>query len=147
MPYVYAAYRRGCIEAAEPGMEVGVFIEWMMTQFAQIYNSGGEVVTFVAETPEHGQIPVGLATLEYQGKIAYPHALWFPDASSRNKLEISVSFFLELKKEHTGLVISAAKTERFFMYLSKYGILRKVGKLRDWYGDKVHATLFQTVGH
>jgi hypothetical protein len=146
MPYAYAAYKRGSIGGAEEGLDPAGFSAWLNQELVQILQGGGQVITFLSDTPEHGRIPVGMATLEFQGKIAYPHALWFPDASARNRLEIAVSFFVELKKDHIGLVAVGAPQEKFFTYLGKYGVLRKVGKLRDWYGDKVHATLFQTVG-
>ena len=128
-------------------MDVIALTMWVTERVQSVINGGGEVVTMLGDTPGHGRIPVGVVTLEYHGKIAYPHALWFPDASPRNKLEIGLAFFLELKKDHTGMVFSAAENEGYFNHLCTYGLLRKVGKVRDWYEDKVHATLYQTVGN
>lgn len=129
------------------GMDAMTFNAWFTSVLMPIIEGGGEVITLVGRTVEYGEIPVGVATLEYHGQIAYPHHIWYPDASPRNKLEITLAFLLELKKSYVGFVMVEKKNENFFRHLGKFGVLRKVGKLYDWFGPKDHATLFQTVGN
>lgn len=128
-------------------MDALTFNAWLMDIITPIMEAGGEVVAMMGKHAVYGEIPLGVATLEYRGKIAYPHAVWFPDASARDRLEIGLAFFIELKKNHMGWVTAEAKDEKYFNHLGKYGVVRKVGKLRDYFSDGVHATLYQTVGH
>lgn len=62
-------------------------------------------------------------------------------------MEIGLAFFLELKKKNIGMVVSDKTNEPYFLHLCKYGVLRKVGQLWDWYEDGDRVKLFQTVGH
>lgn len=127
-------------------MDAVTFSSWITEILMPVMESGGEVITLIGKTATHGEIPLGIATLEYRGKIAYPHAVWFPDSSPRDRLEIGLAFFIELKKNHQAWVTTEAKNETYFEHLGGYGVLRKVGKLRDYFDDG-HATLYQTVGH
>jgi hypothetical protein len=125
-------------------MDASGFSAWLVDW---LLNSGLEVITLFAQTAQHGEIPVGLAFIQYQGKTAWPHAIWFPDASVRNKMEITAAFFIELKKNHEILITSERKNEPWFNHLCKYGLIRKVGKLHDWWGKKDHAMLYHSVGN
>ena len=153
-PYAWAAYKRGAFkpeewEGLEPDWDAPTFTAWLFEQLRIFMAVGGDVVTLIGTTKvkdETRNIPLGLAVIEYKGKVAYPHAIWFPDSSPRNRLEIGLAFFLELKKNNTGLVISDKKNEAFFLHLCKYGVLRRVGQLWDWYEDGDRVKLFQTVG-
>ena len=80
------------------------------------------------------------------GKLASPHVIWYPEASPRNKVEVGVLVFRELKKEALVLVAPKEEFEPYFRHLAKYGLLRVVGKIRDYFGEGQHTTLFQSVG-
>lgn len=141
---------RGAFDAMEElpeGMDALAFNAWFTSILMPIVESGGEVITMVGRTVKHGEIPLGVATLEYHGQIAYPHHIWYPDASPRNKLEITLAFLLELKKSYVAFVFAEKKDENFFRHLGKFGVLRKVGKIYEWFGPKQDATLFQSVGN
>lgn len=147
--FAWAAYKRGALDTVgdlDKDMDASAFSAWLIERVSPVVQGGGDAVTMLANTPEHGEIPVGLAMISYHGGIAWPHALWFPDASARNKLEVGLAFFIELKKNAKVLITSDRGDEPYFLHLCKYGVLRKVGKLHEWF-DPAHATLFQSVGH
>ena len=111
---------------------------------------GGEVVAATADTPG-GHIPVAMATIEYQDGKAFPHAIWFPEASPRNKLELGLKLFIALKNNY--LVLVTARTPKnsksadvkFFEHLGKYGVLRRAGTIWGYFGSD-SAVLFHSVG-
>lgn len=109
-------------------------------------NTGGEVVVPLCETPV-GEIPVGVISIAYNEHRAYPHAVWFPEATPRLRLEVIVKFLVELKKKNLVLITSEEKDLRFFRHLCRYGLLKSVGKIFGYGGDNVDVMLFQSVGH
>lgn len=146
IPYAWAAYKRGCFEEAgdiPEDMDAPTFSAWFVTW---LYESQFEAITLTANTTGHGTIPVGLMIVQYQGQIAWPHAVWFLESTPRNRLEITLSFLVELKKKYDVLITVAPMHRRFFLHLCDYGVLRKVGLLKKWIGNDNY-TLFQTVGH
>lgn len=110
--------------------------------------SGGlsEILTVFARGPE-GVMPVGLITVQYADRLAFPHVYWFPWCTPRNKVEIGVRFFIQLKKNHLVLVTTDDGPDmKYFSHLCDYGLLRAVGKIRDYYAEGQGAMLFQSVG-
>lgn len=81
--------------------------------------------------------------------LAEPHVLWFPWASKRNKLECTVGFLVELKKRVPFFIPAMERDVSFFRHVGKYGVLRQVGKWRDWpmFKNGENAVIFQSVGH
>jgi hypothetical protein len=91
------------------------------------------------------KIPIAVFSVVPMFKYVEPHITWFPEASSRDRLEGSVKFLCELKREIPFLIVSRQRDRTFFEHLCKYGVIRTVGKLRDHYGKGGHASLFQSV--
>lgn len=126
------------------GLHLGKWLSSLMDQ-------GGQVIVLRAQT-EKGVIPVGIVVIEYNDDNANPEAFWFPEATPRNKVEAGLHLMLELKKEHRVFITVPGHTKqrtpewKFLLHLCKYGVLRPVGTIRDQYGEKSHATLFQSVG-
>lgn len=150
IPYAWAAYRRGAFDVIpdlEPDMDAMAFSAWLTEKLSALIAGGGEAIAVLADTPNHGRIPTGLAVIEYDGNLAYPHVLWYPDASPRSKLEATLAFMIRLKKNKLVLVRGADRDVGYLSHLCKYGVMRKVGKIRDYFADGTHATLFQSVGH
>jgi len=146
IPYAWAAYKRGCFKEVgdiPEDMDASAFSAWIVNW---IWASQFEAVTFLAKTPDHGVIPVGIVVIQYLGQIALPHAVWFNEASARNRVETSLAFLVELKKRFDVLITARGKNRRFFLHLCDYGVLRKVGLLKEWVEGE-STTLFQTVGH
>ena len=152
-PFAWAAYRRGVfndISDFPDGLEVADFTAHLADTALTVVRMGGEVIVAIASTPQ-GDIPLALVTVEYSDGKAFPHALWFPEASYRNKLELGLTLFIALKQRH--LVLVTAKTPRgekssdvkFFEHLGKYGVLRRIGTIHGYFGPGQNAVIFQSV--
>lgn len=113
---------------------------------ANLMEKGGEGYIGIARKGEK-DIPVCLCLIEYQQNRAYPNVWWFPEANARNRIELGVKFIIELKAEFLVLIpVEQAKKREvaYFSHLCKYGLLRKVGTIREYFpGGK--AVLFQSV--
>ncbi len=110
---------------------------------AELMEKGGE--GYIGMARKDGKdIPVCLCLIEYQQNRAYPNVWWFPEATPRNKIELSVKFLIELKAEFLVLIPSKEHEVAYFSHLSYYGLLRKVGTIREYFPDG-KAILFQSV--
>lgn len=133
-------------------MDVAEFTAKLAGRSMEMMRAGHEAAIGLARKGE-GMIPVELISIEYSGNVAMPHVVWFPEASSRNRLELGLKLFMSLKKQHLVLInIVSQKGEksadvRFHEHLCKYGVLRRVGTIRDYYGADVNNVLFQSVGN
>ena len=108
-----------------------------------LVEKGGE--GFIGLAKKDGRdIPICLCLIEYQQKRAYPQVWWFPEAAPRNKIELSVKFLIDLKAEFLVLIPAKQHEVAYFSHLCKYGILRKVGTIREYFPDS-KAVLFQSV--
>ena len=91
-PFAYAAYRRGIFNHI-PDFPGGLHADEVDAQLANtvlvVKEMKGEVWVAIANTSK-GEIPLALVTVEYSDGKAFPHALWFPEASYRNKLELGL---------------------------------------------------------
>lgn len=92
-----------------------------------------------------GSLPVGLVVQMTNGHYAEPHVIWFPEASSRNRLELALAFLVELKRHYKVLLWVREANWKFYDHLCKYGVIRTVGKFRAYYPDGENAYLFQGV--
>lgn len=107
-------------------------------------SAGSEFFTALGRVPGKGQVPVGIVKVERHQMALWPHAVWFPWSSGRNRVEFSVGFIQELKKEGMVLIIAEEDTVQFFAHLGRYGLLRRAGTLR-WYFNGEPGVLFQGV--
>ena len=154
-PYAWAAYRRGSFNGSPlfpADMNVVEFTAKLDDFRVEMICMGHEVGIWLARKGEE-TIPVGLVSIEYSDIMAIPHFVWFPEASSRNHLELALKFHMNLKKQHLVLInLVSRKGEKsvdvkFNEHLCKYGVLRRVGTIRDYYGTDVNGVLFQSVGN
>lgn len=133
-------------------MDVAEFTAKLAGLSMEMMRAGHEVAIGQARKGEE-TIPVELISIEYSDTVAAPHVVWFPEASPRNRLELGLKLFMSLKKQHLVLInIVSRKGEksadvRFHEHLCKYGVLRRVGTIRDRYGANVNSVLFQSVGN
>lgn len=111
-----------------------------------LQNGAGEIVMVINLHEE----PIGLIVTQFQviygRRRAFPHAYWFQEGRPRQRLECALRFLLNLKK--ASLVVIEAKEANwpFFGHLCKYGVLRRVGTIRDAYGAGGRTAIFQGVG-
>lgn len=153
LKYLWAAYRRGAFERFIPdNLKQEGFRTAVLEFVGSVIHKGGEVFTFMAKKP-FGEIPVGMVVVGINGTIAEPHAFWFPEATPRNRLELSLAFLIELKKNFKfHLWVRAGKDPahpspdwKHYSHLCKYGVIRTVGKRRNLYPDGEDGFLFQDV--
>ena len=95
--------------------------------------------------------PMGIAVVEEPGSRLQPHAVWFPWASSRNKIECAAHYLNEMRRQrdprgkfYKALILAPEKTWTFFEHMMRRGILKRCGKLDNWFDDGSPAMLFYT---
>lgn len=145
--YLWAGYKTGTFDEGgefEEGLEPMDFTLKFIAMANDLMGIGTEMVTVLADTPR-GNVPVCLITIDSNDRIAWPKAFWLPTASARNKIEVGVKFFRDLKKTHVGLVTARTKDQAYYRHLAKFGLLRQVGKIRDYHAPGDDVFLFQTV--
>ena len=137
---MYAAYRKGAFGDSLPAdLDAAGFSEAFRGIVAQVH----EVFLLIAPTIRP-DAPVGIMTVQIglRDDQFIPHALWFPWASSRNKVEAS-AWFLSRMGDWKAVVIAELKDVRFFNVIRSYGYLRRVGTSVGWFGDD-DAAIFET---
>lgn len=140
--YLWAGYRRGVFENLPDFKEeltAEEFSNRMADNIKVVKNHGGMVWIVVKE------IPIGVVSVAPMFKYSEPHVTWFPEATSRDKIQASVMFLTELKEQVSFLITAREADRTFFDHLCKYGLMRTVGKLRDHFEKGEHAMLFQSV--
>ena len=90
--------------------------------------------------------PVGIIheTLVWDGagSRVEPHAVYFPWAGPRNRMEASLAYLNRRRKETPIVIWSPMEHKDFFIQMARYGILRRMGTLKHSSG---HRALFQVV--
>ncbi len=140
-PYIWAAAKRGIFDIGEATAEE--FKGELAKILADLMEKGGEGYIGIARKGD-ADIPICLCLIEYQQHRASPTVWWFPEATPRNKIELSIMFLVALKAERLVLIWSKEHEVAYFSHLCKYGILRKVGTIRKYFGDE-KAVLFHSV--
>ena len=111
----------------------------------KLIDAGGDAFVLFGKSAQYGRIGIGLVTVARDANKLYPHVVWFPEATMRNRLESAARFLVEIKKMGVVLIYTIEAEARFFYHLGKYGILRPVGKIRGYFPDGGDSMLFQSV--
>lgn len=82
---------------------------------------------------ERGTIPVGIVAGELTAHRMTPEFIFFPWASPRNRLESIVNYINEFRRGFLIMIAVPEEEWRFCTHLLKYGILKRVGKIDDYY--------------
>ena len=135
--WLYAAYKKGSFKEIERDLTPQEFID----RFIDNTQIADKIYIPVAQT-KRGEIPVGVVLLLEKNAIDL-HAEWLPWASDRNILESSVRIIHDLKKDYN-IVITISEKRDHFIHLCRYGLLRSVGKLYNYF-DNETAHIFQSV--
>lgn len=145
--YIWAAYKRGALaefSALPEGLSPERFREHLFAFVGRTLESGGEIWIALKPT-ENEQIPVGMFIGFINSWYMEPHWYWFPEASARNRLEVTLRFLIDMKERFKLIVWVAESDWPFFDHLCKYGVIRTVGKYRKFLPDDRDAFLFQGV--
>ena len=143
--FIWTGYKTGTFGPVfEDGLEPMDFTIAFINKANDMLAAGTEIVVARADT-SHGNVPVGMFTIDSNQNIAWPHVFWLPIASNRNKLEVTAKFLQELKLTHMALILAEKEDEGWFKHLAKYGLLRRIGTLRHCPVNLEGRTLFQTV--
>ena len=135
--WLYAAYKKGTFKEIERDLTPQEFID----RFIDNTRLADKIYIVVGKT-KRGEIPVGVVLLLEKNAVDL-HAEWLPWASDRNILESSVRIIHDLKKDHN-IVITISDKRDHFIHLCRYGLLRSVGKLYNYF-DNETAHIFQSV--
>lgn len=105
-----------------------------------------EAYLLYGNVKDRGLAPVGWMLTKSDGYRVEPHVEWFPWSSDRAKLEACVAFLNKLRKTHLALLHIHLEERGFFDHMCRYGILRRVGTVQDYFREDVHAAHYQTRG-
>ena len=134
--WVYAAYKKGAFEVIERDLDPQEFLSQLAVR------SNGSIV-YISIADEN---PVGLGFLvQMNEKLFDLHAVWFPWASPREILAATARFLNDQRNEKSILITSEDKTRANFIHMCKYGLLRLVGKVENYFEGERPAHVFQSV--
>lgn len=78
-------------------------------------------------------------------QVYEPHVVWFGWATARNRVECGVRFFNAIRREMCCMVYATPSERAYFTQLCRYGVMRRVGKVMDYFGfDREPADVWQT---
>ena len=140
-PYIWAAAKRGVFDIEDA--TVDEFKGELTQLLTELIERGGGAYIGLARKGKK-DIPICLCLIEFNHNRAYPNVFWFPEASPRNKIELSVKFLIDLKLQSLVLIPVEEQEVAHFLHLCKYGLLRKVGTIKKYFSDG-KAVLFQSV--
>lgn len=146
--FLYAAYKRQAkLNWIPDDLPPAEFRDAVFTRIAEHRAMGGDILTMIGHT-SLGEIPLGIMEVnvtvaDHIRPQAVPHALWFPEASPRNKIESTVRFLDQLRQSFAVMIVAAEANWMFFNRVCQYGVLRPVGKLRNYHADGSDAMFYQ----
>ena len=107
-----------------------------------VKTSNADKIYLIVGKTKRGEIPIGVLFF-VERNIVDLHVEWFPWASSRNIIESSARVLQDLKKDYN-IVITIKDNRDHFILLCRYGLLRSVGKIHNYYGTET-GHVFQSV--
>lgn len=146
MKYLYAAWRKGAkpLDVIQAENDPTKFLEAFTEHATPRYDVG---YTLVAKPPGKEVMPVGLVfaikPFFQQPVLWIGDFIWFPWASPRNKLETSVHFLNQMRKEWTVIGFAEPDVIPFFEHICRYGVSRRAGTLFDLFEEGPRG-VFQT---
>ncbi len=142
MRWLYVAYVKGAFKAPE-GMSPLEFDEWMGASLRAMFG-----MVYALTAPFDGEDrPVGLVAAHEKDHRIEPHVIWFPWATPRNKIECSVKFLHSMRFTNVIVIYTPKEDRRFYDHLLRYGMMKVVGPIDDWYGLGKGARMYQTRGY
>jgi hypothetical protein len=137
-PFLIAAYKKGAFDGVlrtlQRTYDLPEIVELTNEEFRALFTEFfrmGEHYILTARASAFksldGQVPVGLVDTNPEDHRMVPRVMWFPWASARNRIEATVKFLDDHRKEHLVLIYDDEKSHRFFIRMAQYGILKRIG--------------------
>lgn len=146
--WLWLASQMGAFEELEFSDDQDEFIEQILRFVTDIVSQGGFVYIISAKSTRRKDnnvlTPIGIVIVNFYENAAWPHVIWFPWATPRNKLEGTIFFIQELKKRLPILIIAKESDAHFFSHLSRYALLSKGCKINKHFGNE-NGVLFRGV--
>lgn len=145
LKYVYAAHRLGgtpleTLTSTDPESFAEEFAEHVAVRYHRAY-------TMIATPPGKENMPVGIVFTIlpfYEKPVMWiGDFIWFPWASSRNRLEATVHFLNQMRRDTTLLGFAEPEVINFFEHVCRYGVARRAGTVFDMLREGPMA-VFQT---
>lgn len=144
MRYFWAAYKQGALDEMHivAGLDAQAFGDEIAQEIVTRYDGAW---TMLAETPR-GFLPVGAAFAHWAGIGAawmlVDGVVWFPWASTRNKVESTVSFFRAIHYEVPMMGFARSRDRKMYEICADHGVMRRVGTSSNVFDGP--ATIFET---
>jgi len=142
MRYLWAAYRMGTDFEVPAGLSQEAFRDALHRKLQHVAEF------FMLEaTTARGKEPVAWLLNLTNGYHMEPHIVHFPWASPRNKLEVVLRFFHDMRRfPYSRVAILKIKDadKAFFDRVSRYGVIRRLCRVEDWWGPGKDAWFYQT---
>lgn len=132
--WLWAAYGKGAFLDVPRGLDLDQFVAAAYDRLNRFSEQ------FLVETDR----PIGLILTLTDGYRFEPHAEWFPWASQRNRMTGALTFLNRERKDRLGVIYMDMSGKTFLEHLAKYGVLRRVGTVFDFFEPDSNAVLFQT---
>ena len=137
-PFLIAAYKKGAFDDVLKMLQRTLDLpeieeltnEEFRALFTELFRTGEyAVLTAMASAfrKMDAQVPVGLVDLNSEGHRMVPRVMWFPWASPRNKIEATVKFLDDHRKDRLVLIYDNEKSHLFFVRMARYGLLKRIG--------------------
>jgi hypothetical protein len=141
---MFAAYQKGAFNDIEPGLSFNTFADFIIHEFGQTEMYVG--IAPNSESREHTEIPVGIFIVtRWHNTLGEPHTFWFPWATPRNKIEVTLKFLTEMRRDMTLLLFVREEFVKFFDRMKEYGVVRHCCKLQKIYPDGTGGRLYQSI--
>lgn len=142
-PFIWAAYIKGTF----PDIAKDLTAEGLWEELSGRFEGASEFHVLSAPVAERKGLvdPVGMVITLTKGFKTYPQALWFPWATKRNKLEATVKWFQEARQVRNPIIHVTDKDRPFFEHVRKYGVMRGIGLVMNYFAPGVNAWAYQGV--
>lgn len=153
--FLYAAYKQGAFDFSRLEAQIGEAIgQLSLEQFAALLDriAGAGVELYIgiarnAAAPNHGaEIPVCLCgiTRPDHPRHGVANVRWLPWATARNKVETTVNFLNEMRRDMVLEIVAQQADWKFYEHMARYGLLRPVGTFFERFEDGSPARIWQT---
>jgi hypothetical protein len=142
-PYLWVAYKTGVfshLAEFKDEMDSDTFRKTMLAVLGNVLNSGDAWMLY-GKASKH---PVGMMVGLGAENRMEPHVFWFSNSTPRNRLECVLKWLIDAKQKYALFLWIKEPDWRLYFHLCKYGVIREVGKYRNFPGGG-DAMLFQGV--